>query len=204
MTLKEILKVFYIVEGSTAEKVFDLVLKNIKEEDEFIEISRKDPKGLENSGLLPQRYEMTKKISNDINITYLYEIAPIANSFNIIVRLATGESVTINLWIVPEYIDGLYKGYKCEIASIEAIRYIDGIEDVIEYTERNVKSYFRVENKNNPILRNKRNDPSIEYVSLENILKAIEEENWKQILWCDFAKKHIKARTREEIQITDK
>ena len=44
------------------------------------------------------------------------------------------------------------KGYKTETVSIEAIRYIDEVEDEIWYTDRNIRSYFRVENKNNPIL----------------------------------------------------
>lgn len=197
MTLKEILKKNHFVEGSSAERLIDIVKEQIGEDAVFEEDPNKQQYGL---SFASNCNFIKRKISNSgVNVEYKFEKIYIANrrvnyNFQIEIRLSNIEKIIIfcNDIYLPEGTIPKYKEF-----NITVVRITDNVRDDLWYQPAD-------ENEEIHVTYDYRKGEELAIVTLEDVLKAIEEENWKQILWCDFAKKHIKARTREEIQITNK
>ena len=197
MTLKEILKKNHFVEGSSAERLIDIVKEQIGEDAVFEEDPNKLQYGL--SFASNDDLKKTKITNSGITIEYKFkEINVLSTQFNCIfeieIHLSNMERIII---LCTDFF--LAKGTKPNYKefTICVVRFKDGVRDDLCYWPVDENGGIRV-------TYDYRGGDQLAIVTLDDVLKAIEEENWKQILLCDFAKKHIKARTREEIQITDK
>lgn len=187
MTLKELLEKNHFVEGSSAERLINIIKKQIGEDAVFEKYPNKTQDGL--FFTLNCKFIKRKIINNNVTVGYEFEEGNIGNrSFSYCFRIKInlpniGEiSIVCDNFLLPERTTPNYKDF-----TICVVRFKDGVRDDLCYWPVDENGVISV-------TYDYRGGEKLDNLTLDDVLKAIEEENWEQILWCDFTQKHSKAK----------